>query len=255
MAGIAMGIASAAVPPLAAIAADAVLAGGASRRGPRTARPLVIAGWLLVARFAEPGMKRWLAAVLLVLAAQPALAGAGARGLFAPTTAQTGAPFVVTFNSTPGPAEAVMFAFPGGSEAIRGEFNSFAPLIASPTTLYAPFQPGEYEVIYLDDAGVVAGRLPVTVTPARASLAVPDRVAAGSLVSILWTGPAAIPDYIVFASPGSKSDIFVGSETADTTRNPTELRAPKEPGTYELRYVQRVLELHFILARKKVVVE
>jgi Ca-activated chloride channel homolog len=195
------------------------------------------------------------AVALLVLAASPVLAGAGTLGLFAPTTAQTGAPFVVTFNGTPGPAEAVMFAFPGSSEAIRGEFNSFAPLIASPTTLYAPFQPGQYDLLYLDGAGAVAGRMPVTVTPARASLEVPETVAAGSLVSILWTGPAAIPDYIVFARPGAKSDSFVGAETADTTTNPTALRAPKEPGIYELRYVQRVLELHFILARKKVVVQ
>jgi Ca-activated chloride channel family protein len=196
-----------------------------------------------------------LAALAFGMHGYAADARAEVQGIFAPTTAMTGAPFVVTFSGTPEPDEAVMFAFPGGGEAIPGEFNSYAPVIASPATLYAPFRPGAYEVIHVDGAGRVTARLPVTVVPARASLSVAERVPAGSPVSILWTGPAAIPDYIVFAKPGSPSDVFVGAESADTTVNPTRLRAPQEPGVYELRYVQRVLELHFILARKEVVVE
>lgn len=200
-------------------------------------------------------MRTILVLAMLLSTAQVAWAQAAVNGMFAPATAMTGAPFAVTFNGTPGPSDAVMFAFPGSAEAIPGEFNSFAPLLSSPALLYAPFRPGTYDVIYVDGEGSVRARFPVSVTPARASLSAPDRVPAGALVSILWTGPAAIPDYIVFAKPGSPSDVFVGAETADTTVNPTQLRAPQQPGSYELRYVQRVLELHFILARKNVVVE
>jgi Ca-activated chloride channel homolog len=191
----------------------------------------------------------WSLVLATLLVASQARADAGALGLFAPTTAQTGAPFVVTFNGTPGPTDSVMFVYPGERRAISGEYNSSAALIASPTTLSAPFVPGDYELLYVSAGRVIAARLPVHVDPARAALEVPSIVLAGEDVSVTWTGPGAVPDYIVFAEPGSKSDIFVGTEIADTATNPTLLKAPEKPGTYELRYIQRVLALHMILAR------
>ena len=109
----------------------------------------------------------------------PALAAAGALGLFAPTTAQTGAPFVVSFNGTPEAGERVVFAVPATDIAIAGEYNSIAPLLQSPTTLHAPFVPGDYELLYLTADDVVAARLPVQVSPARATVATAAEVAAG----------------------------------------------------------------------------
>lgn len=197
----------------------------------------------------------WCAALALGLLLAPVHAMQGVSSLFAPTSAQTGAPFKVVFSGTSHPGHTVLFARPGTDAAIPGEFNSNAPLTVSPTTISAPFQPGNYDLVVLAVDGAVLLRLPVTVTPARARLDAPERVTSGTVLAVSWEGPASPADYIVFAEPGAPADLFIGSEVADTTTNPALLRAPARPGTYELRYVQRVLELHMILTRKTVEVQ
>lgn len=183
-----------------------------------------------------------------------AFAEAGALGLFAPTTAQTGAPFTVTFNGRPEAGERVVFAVPATDTAIAGEYNSVAPLLQSPTVLYAPFVPGDYELLYLTGDNVIAARLPVHVSPARATVAAAAVVAARATLAVYWTGPTATADYIVIAEIGAPAGSYLG-ESGSVDANPVLLQAPDAPGAYEIRYVQHVLDLDLVLARQTITVE
>jgi Ca-activated chloride channel family protein len=84
------------------------------------------------------------------------------------------------------------------------------------------------------DAG---GDLLVTVTLLpSATLDAPPTAAAGSEISIGWTGPDAPNDFITIVPPDTPQDtngprIFVRSES------PVSVRMPDDPGAYELRYV------------------
>jgi Ca-activated chloride channel homolog len=77
----------------------------------------------------------------------------------------------------------------------------------------------------------------VSVTPAGGS-------AAGSAVSVAWTGPDRDGDYVTIVKPGADASAY--QSYANTSRgNPASLELPAEPGDYEIRYVlgrpQRVL--------------
>ncbi len=187
---------------------------------------------------------------LLGLYASPA--GAAVSSLFAPTTAQTGAPFRVVFDGTAGEGETVFFAAPGSDQPVPGEFNSTAQLGLSPAQLYAPFRPGEYELVYALVDGEVAARFPVSVEPATALLSAPPEVAPGTEVRVYWRGPAGPLDYIAFSAPDAPAGSLPLIQIGEDAANPVVLRAPTAPGVYQLRYVQTVVALEFVLARIEV---
>ena len=68
----------------------------------------------------------------------------------------------------------------------------------------------------------------VTVTPASG--------AAGSKVSVAWTGPNRSGDYVTIVKPGADANDYMSyDETAHA--NPVSITLPNEPGDYEMRYV------------------
>jgi Ca-activated chloride channel family protein len=69
-----------------------------------------------------------------------------------------------------------------------------------------------------------------------AGLTAPARVLAGERFELDWSGPDGPEDYLSLAAAGSADDDYL--EWAPTgDGRPAELRAPGEPGAYELRYV------------------
>lgn len=71
---------------------------------------------------------------------------------------------------------------------------------------------------------------------AEATLDAPDEAPAGSNVSIAWTGPDNKSDYITIVAVGAPEGSY--EDYARTASgNPVQLRAPAEPGEYEIRYV------------------
>ncbi len=199
-----------------------------------------------------PAALRPLHFVLLFVALTAGPVHAQGLSLFAPTTAQTGAPFRVGFNGAPGPGDRIVFAYRGESNAVVGEYDSTVALGASPAVVAAPFVPGDYDLLYILGDGTIAARLPVDVSPARASVSAMEVVAPGAELPVYWTGPAGPMDFLVFAVPGTSPDRTVGTEVGDLRDNPVVLRAPDEPGTYEIRYVQRVISIGIVLARQQV---
>ncbi len=107
-----------------------------------------------------------------------------------------------------------------------------------PAKLRAPSDAGAYEVRYVLGRGAkILAQTPLTVTPAAATVTPPANVKAAAEFTVDWTGPAYEEDFLCVvapsAAPASPSAIAVRASQG----NPARLRAPKVPGTYEVRYV------------------
>jgi Ca-activated chloride channel family protein len=74
-------------------------------------------------------------------------------------------------------------------------------------------------------------------TGPQAAIDAPSQVLAGGQVEVLWSGPEGDEDFLCLAPSGSPDDAYLEwARTEDG--NPLVFRAPKEPGDYELRYVE-----------------
>ncbi|NYT65018.1 VWA domain-containing protein [Alcaligenaceae bacterium] len=111
--------------------------------------------------------------------------------------------------------------------------------------LKGPTKPGQYLVRYVlrggGDPRMIAST-PLTVTAVEASLMAPDNVSAGSVVTVSWTGPARKDDYIDLVPADQKKlgnglSYFYPAKSDDGATG--EVKAPKKPGQYLLRYVLR----------------
>ncbi len=107
----------------------------------------------------------------------------------------------------------------------------------SPVSLVAPDKAGAYELRYylgLDDK-VIASR-PIAVGSVSASVSAPASVAAGAKLSVTWSGPNNARDFITIVKTGT-ADGQYGPYAYTNKGSPLELRAPDEPGDYEVRYL------------------
>jgi Ca-activated chloride channel family protein len=136
-------------------------------------------------------------------------------------------------------------------DALDGDFLAVAEkgsdtsgiLACSPTgaagalTIPAPALPGDYVIRYLSRRGRTLARANLEVFEVLATLDVPFEGAPGSVLSVGWTGPDAEQDYLSISAAGAGDDEY---ETFIPTAggNPAQMRAPREPGDYELRYVR-----------------
>ena len=107
----------------------------------------------------------------------------------------------------------------------------------NPLKVWAPSDPGEYEVRYVVGRGnrlLAKSPLAVTSVPAKVEPAGPAKVAAW--IEVKWDGPARDGDYISLASPGQAPGASL-SRTPIKAGNPLKVRAASDPGVYEVRYI------------------
>ena len=118
----------------------------------------------------------------------------------------------------------------------EGEWGNYTEVrVGNPLELQAPDDAGEYELWYATgDDGLTLASSPITVTPASASLQIPDQVLAGELFPVIWEGPAHLNDYITIVPVDAAEGEW--NEYVYPVENPALLRAPAEPGSYEVRY-------------------
>ena len=120
----------------------------------------------------------------------------------------------------------------------------------SPLQLTAPDEPGDYEIRYIQrQSRTILARQPIIVLPVTATLQAARVVNPGSTIDVTWTGPANSRDYLAIAEagdPGNQPLTYAYVEKG----SPLELRAPEEPGDYEVRYIQR--QSRNILARQAI---
>jgi Ca-activated chloride channel family protein len=113
----------------------------------------------------------------------------------------------------------------------------FYTTAGSPGKLVAPTTPGNHELWYVNGAdGAVVARLPIAVTAFVGTIGGGDTVAAGTVLSIDWTGPNAPGDYVTIVPLGT--DRWTDESYFSTTAgSPGSLVAPIVAGAYELWYV------------------
>jgi len=89
------------------------------------------------------------------------------------------------------------------------------------------------------------------VEDADASVSGPATVSAEQRFNVNWSGPGNHNDWVTIVAPDAAENRY-GDYGYTREGNPIELRAPKDPGTYELRYV---LDNKRVIARTPITVE
>ena len=153
----------------------------------------------------------------------------------APSEVAAGSRFEVDWEGPARPADYLAMASEGAADADYVSLHLTSQ--GSPARFDAPWDPGNYEIRYIEgDRNRVRRRATVAVVLAAASLKAPQRVRAGTRFDVRWTGPDRPGDYLAIASrdagPREHDDWCFTS-----AGSPASLAAPFETGDYELRYV------------------
>ena len=107
----------------------------------------------------------------------------------------------------------------------------------SPAEIRMPLDAGDYELRFVQANEKVLARKAITVSAAIATLNGPSSVKAGTVARIEFTGPPpGSGDYIAISKMGSE-DLKYESYAYTRAGSPADLRIPKEPGDYELRFI------------------
>jgi len=132
--------------------------------------------------------------------------------------------------------------FIGVTAVDRDEYNRFENMTrtneGSPLDLLMPTVPGAYVLEYVlaeDRARVIA--VPITVTPAEATITAPASAVAGSTIELGWTGPGYNDDFIGVTAVGDDGYNRFAHMTRTNEGSPLDLLMPAEPGDYIIEYV------------------
>lgn len=121
-----------------------------------------------------------------------------------------------------------------------------------PLSFMAPTVAGDYVIRYLSRRGRIVASVDLEIFEILATLAGPAEVAPGESFAVAWTGPDENQDFLSIAAVGEGDDQYRSFSPA-AAGSPARLRAPREPGDYELRYVRA--NDGEVLARKQFVVK
>ncbi len=155
--------------------------------------------------------------------------------LEAPGSAVVGAPLDVHWQ---GGGAARDFITIVAADAPEGSYDVYQYARQSPVTLTVPPTPGAYEIRYLGETAPypTLARKSLEVIDATATLEAPASVTAGAEISITWEGPDNPRDFITVVPAGTAEGQYdVYSYTSKGS--PLTVRAPDEPGDYEIRYL------------------
>ncbi|MCA9839166.1 MAG: VWA domain-containing protein [Trueperaceae bacterium] len=106
-------------------------------------------------------------------------------------------------------------------------------LWGNPARIQAPSETGSYELYYVDNNGTTIARASFEVTASTASITVPETVEAGYSFDMPYAGPEG-QFGIYRQGVTDKNDALAYSYTV--WGNPTQLGAPIEQGSYDVRY-------------------
>lgn len=180
--------------------------------------------------------------------------------LISPPSVVTGQQFKVEWKGPANEGDYVDLV-PTGHKETSGEISYFYAKRDVPpesTKLHAPSNPGTYQLRYVlegADGKKVMSSVPLVVTPATASVALPPRIGAGTNISVAWHGPNNESDYVDLVPAGHSgtdgeiSYFYTGSSEDGETGT---LRAPGGSGRYEVRYVMQAADGRRVLASQTI---
>jgi Ca-activated chloride channel family protein len=76
----------------------------------------------------------------------------------------------------------------------------------------------------------------IEIKAVTAKVTAPASAKAGEVFEVTWEGPDNKSDYISIARPDQRPQSYKGY-TYTSKGNPVKVKAPKEPGIYEVRYI------------------
>lgn len=155
--------------------------------------------------------------------------------LTAPSETAAGRRFEVDWE---GPAAPADFLALTTETAAEGDYISLhLAANGSPARFVAPWEPGRYEIRYVEgDGNRIRRRTSVSVVTAPVKLSAPRRVRVGIRFDVRWTGPNRPGDYLAVAVRDA-GPLDHEDWTYTSAGNPASLAAPFAAGEYELRYV------------------
>jgi hypothetical protein len=107
----------------------------------------------------------------------------------------------------------------------------------SPMSLLIPIMSGDAELRYMTgQGGKVLQRRRIRIVMPGVTLTSPAEAAAASAVDVSWTGPDYGGDYITIVPSGAKEGTYADYTLAHTGTT-LKVKAPKEPGSAEVRYM------------------
>ncbi len=171
--------------------------------------------------------------------------------LTAPATAGGGEEITVEWSGPDGAGDYIDLV-KSGATATSGEINYAYTRNGNPAKVRAPGGSGVYDLRYVmegADGRKVIATSTLTVTQPEASLKGPETAMPGQTFRVTWTGPNREGDYIdlvkrdYLATSGELAYFYVGPKV----RN--ELKAPEEPGEYDIRYVLEAPGGRVVLAK------
>ena len=170
------------------------------------------------------------------LAVSELIVAESAASVTAPTSAVAGSTVEVGWTGPAADRDFIAIGLDGAEGSARWE-NYTRVDTGNPLQLLVPTTPGTYLVQYfLDQDRVVLASVPLSVTPAEATLSAPQSAVAGSSIEIGWTGPDYGRDFIAIGPAGASGGDRWQNYTRTSEGTPLQLLVPPSPGTYEIRY-------------------
>jgi Ca-activated chloride channel family protein len=153
----------------------------------------------------------------------------------APQSAPMASQFEVTWQGPGNKEDYVSIARP---DQKPGQYINYTQTRkGSPLEVRAPNEPGTYEVRYILGRGhKLLTKTDILITPVTAEVDPPASARANAYFEVTWKGPGYKQDFIAIAQPGQKPGKYK-TYTQTDRGNPCKIKAPKEPGTYEVRYI------------------
>lgn len=158
--------------------------------------------------------------------------------------AEAGHTYSISFQGAARPDHYAGFTLRGAGmpsvSASFGVIGGAGDMGNNPFSKTAPTEPGEYDLVMLASDGTILARQPIEVVAPSNGFDAIGSVEPDTRFEFTWRGPNQVGQRIVIARPGAAPADYQGDwgypfSNAQTQR--MGLRAPKEPGIYELRYL------------------
>jgi len=176
-----------------------------------------------------------LGATYRVIGSTSLMVGGVVASLSAPAEVQAGGSVEVTWEGPDGTGDYISVDSVGAAEKVYGAYTYTRT--GNPLSVRIPDQPGPYVLRYhMGQSDAVIGSAEINVLANTATVSAAASVEGGTEFPVEWTGPSNPVDFVTIVPVGAdRREHLHYAYTRDGT--PVVLKAPLDPGAYELRYM------------------